>query len=248
MCVIDLFSKYALVVPFKDEKGIIIVNAFQSILNKSKRKPNKIWVDKGSEFYNTSFKKWLQDNDIIMYSTNNEGKSVVAERFTRTLKSKIYKHMTSISKNVYIDKLNVIVNKYNTYHTTIKVNPIDVKDNTYINTDKEINYKDPKFKVGDYVRISKYKNIFAKGYMPNWSEEVFVINKIKNTVPWTYVINDLNGEEITGTFYENELQKTNQKEFRIEKVIKRKGDKLYVKWKGYDNSFNSWINKNDIIK
>ena len=249
LCVIDLFSKNAFVVPLKDKKGISIVNAFQSILNKSKRKPNKIWVDKCSEFYNASFKKWLQDNDIIMYSTNNEGKSVVVERFIRTLKSKIYKYMTSISKNVYIDKLNVIVNKYNnTYHTTIKMKPIDVKDNTYINTDKEINYKDPKFKVGDYVRISKYKNIFAKGYMPNWSEEVFVVDKIKNTVPWTYLINDLNGEEITGTFYENELQKTNQKEFRTEKVIKRKGDKLYVKWKGYDNSFNSSINKNDIIK
>ena len=98
--------------------------------------------------------------------------------------------------------------------------PIDVKDNMYINTNKEINYKDPKFKVGDYVRISKYKNIFAKGCMPNWSEEVSVVNEIKNTVPWTYVINDLNGEEITGTFYKNELQETNQKEFRIEKVIK----------------------------
>ena len=132
----------------------------------------------------SSFKKWLQDNDIIMYSTNNEGKSVVAERFIRTLKSKIYKYMTSISKNVYIDKLNVIVNKYNnTYHTTIKMKPIVIKNNTYINADKEINYKDPKFKVGDYVRISKYKNIFAKGYMPNWSEEVFVIDKIKSTVP-----------------------------------------------------------------
>ena len=249
LCVIDLFSKNAFVVPLKDKKGISIVNAFQSILNKSKRKPNKIWVDKCSEFYNASFKKWLQDNDIIMYSTNNEGKSVVVERFIRTLKSKIYKYMTSISKNAYIDKLNVIVNKYNnTYHTTIKMKPIDVKDNTYINTDKEINYKDPKFKVGDYVRISKYKNIFAKGYMPNWSEEVSVVDKIKNTVPWTYLINDLNGEEITGTSYENELQKTNQKEFRTEKVIKRKGDKLYVKWKGYDNSFNSSINKNDIIK
>ena len=178
-----------------------------------------------------------------MYSTHNEGKSVVAERFIRKLKSQIYKYMTSISKNVYIDKLNGIVNKYNnTYHTTIRMKPINVKENTYIN------YRDPKFKVGDYVRISKYKNIFAKWYMPNWSEEVFVIDKIKNTVPWTYVINDLNGEEITGTFYENELQKTNQKEFRIEEVIKRKGDKLYVKWKGYDNSFNSWINKNDIIK
>ena len=97
------------------------------------------------------------------------------------------------------------------------------------------------------MRISKYKNISAKGYTPNWSEEVFRVSKIKNTVPWTYVINDVNGDEIAGTFYEKELQKTNQKEFRIEKVIKKKGDKLYVKWKGYDNSFNSWIDKKDLI-
>ena len=113
---------------------------------------------------------------------------------------------------------------------------------------KKINNKDPKFKVGDRVRISKSKNIFAKGYAPNWSEKVFVIKKVKNTVPWTYVINDLNGEEITGTFYEKELRKTNQEESRIEKVIKRKGDKIYVKWSGYDNSFNSWIDKKDLIK
>ena len=180
LCVIDIFSKYAWVVPLKDKKGISIVNAFQSILKQSnsKRKPNKIWVDKGSEFYNAYFKKWLRDNDVVMYSTHNEGKSVVAERFIRTLKSKIYKYMTSISKNVYIDKLDDIVDEHNiTYHTTIKMKPIDVKDNTYINADKEINNKDPKFKVGDHVRISKYKNIFAKGYMPNWSEEVFVIKK-----------------------------------------------------------------------
>ena len=174
-----------------------------------------------------------------MYSTNIEGKSVVAERFIRTLKSKIYKHMTSISKNVYIDKLNVIVDKYNnTYHITIKMKSIGVKDNTYINIDKEINNKDPKFKVGDRVRISKYKNIFAKGYTPNWSEEVFIIKKVKNTVPWTYVINDLNGEEIIGIAKnkkKKELQKTNQEECRIEKVIKRIRDKIYVKWKGYDN-------------
>ena len=249
LCVIDIFSKYAWVVPLKDKKGISIVKAFQSILKQSNRKPNKIWVDKGSEFYNAYFKKWLQDNDIVMYSTHNEGKSVAAERFIRTLKSKIYKHMTSISKNVYIDKLHDIVDEYsNTYHTTIKMTPADVKDNTYINADKEINNKDPKFKVGDHVRISKYKNIFAKGYMPNWGEEVFVIKKVKNTVPWTYVINDLNGEEITGTFYEKELQKTNQEEFRIEKVIRRKGDKLYVKWKEYNNSFNSWIDKASLVQ
>ena len=126
--------------------------------------------------------------------------------------------------------------------------PIDVKDNTYINTSKEINNKDPKFIVGDHVRISKHKNIFAKRYMPNWSEEVFVIKKLKNTVTWTYVINDLYDEEITGTFYEKELQKTNQEEFRIEKVIRRKRDELYVKWKGYDNSFNSWIDKANLVQ
>ena len=156
--------------------------------------------------------------------------------------------MTTISKNVYIDKLDYIVKEYNNkYHTSIKMKPLDVKDNTYIDFKKIIDNKDPKFKVGDHVRISKYKNIFAKGYMPNWSEGVFVIKKVKNTVPWTYVVNDLNDEKIIGTFYEKELQSTNQQKFRIEKVIKRKGDKLHVKWKGYDNSFNSWIDKKDLV-
>ena len=247
--VIDIFSKYAWVVPLKDKKGISIVKAFQIILKQSNRKPNKIWVDKGSEFYNAFFKKRLRDNGIVMYSAHNEGKSVAAERFIRRLKIKIYKYMTSISKNVYIVKLDDIVDEYNNaYHTTIKMKPIDVKDNTYINTDKRINHKDPRFKVGDRVRISKCKNIFAKGYTPNWSEEAFVIKKVKNTLPWTYVINDLNGEEIIGTFYEKELQKTSQEEFRTERVLKRKGDKIYVKWKGYDNLFNSWIDKKDLIK
>ena len=126
--------------------------------------------------------------------------------------------MTSVSKNVYIDKLDDIVGEYNnTYHRTIKMKPVDVKDNTYIDFKKEVNDKDPKFKVGNHVRISKYKNIFTKGYTPNSSEEIFLVGKIKNTVPWTYVINDLNGGEIIGTFCERKLQKTNQKEFRIEK-------------------------------
>ena len=106
--------------------------------------------------------------------------------------------------------------------------PVDVKDNTYIDFGKEINDKDSKFKIDDHVRISKYKNIFAKGYITNWSEEFFISSKIKDTVPWAYAINDLNREEIIGRFYEKELLKTNQKEFRIEKVIKRKVDKLYM--------------------
>ena len=248
LCVIDIFNKYAWIVPLKDKREITITNAFHKNLKESNRKPKKIWVDKGSEFYTSSVKKWLKDNNIEMYSIHNEGKSI------RTLKTKIYKYMTSISKNVCIVKLDAIVNEFNnTYHRTIKMKPVDVKDNTYIDSmelhsaelrsSKEVNDKDPKFRVGDHVRNCKYKNIFAKRCTSNWSEEVFVIKKVKNAVPWTYVINDLNGDEIVGTFYEKELQKTNQQEFRIEKAIKIKVDKLYVKWKGCDSSFNSWMDK-----
>ena len=184
LCVIDIFSKYAWVVPLKDKKGVSIVDAFEKILDDSNRKPNKLWVDKGSEFCNNCFKKWLKDNDIEMHSIHNEGKSVVAERSIRTLKIKIYKYLTLVSKNVYINKLYDIVGEYNnTYHRTINVKPVDVEDNTYIDFKKEVNDKDPKFKVGDHVRISRYKNIFAKGYTPKWSEGVFVIKKVKNTVP-----------------------------------------------------------------
>ena len=209
----------------------------------SNRKPNKIWVDLGSEFYNNKFKSFLKKNDTETFSTFNEGKSVVAERFIKTLKNKIYKHMTTIGKNVYIDVIDDIVKKYNTVHSSIKMKPKDITDIKYVEYSEETNKKSPKFNVGDNVRISKYKNVFTKGYTPNWSEEVFVVNKVQNTVPWIYLINDLNGEEMKGSFYEKELKKTDQKEFMIEKVIKKKGDKLYVKWKGYDNSFSSWINK-----
>ena len=144
--------------------------------------------------------------------------------------------------------LDYIVNKYNnTVHRSIKMKPINVTSDSYAEYNEDLNEKDPKFKVGDRVRTSKYKNIFAKGYTANCSEETFVVSRIKNTVPWTYVISDLNGKPNTGSFYEKEMQKTNQNEFRIEKVIKRKGSKLYVKWKGYDSSFNSWIGKKDIV-
>ena len=135
-----------------------------------------------------------------MHSTHNEGEPVIAERFMKTLRSKIYKHLTSISKKVYTDKLDDIVDKY---CRRIKMNLVDIKPSRHINSSKGINDKDPKFKVGDIVRISKYKSIFAKGYVPNWSEEVFVITEVKNTKPCTYVISDLKGEEIVGAFYEN---------------------------------------------
>ena len=165
-----------------------------------------------------------------MYSTHKEQKSVGPERFIRTLKNRIFKHMKTISKNFYFDALDDIVNKYNnTVHKTIKIKPIDMTSDSYVVYDKGFNKKDPKFKIGDHVRISKYKNIFATWYTQNWSKEIFVIKKVKNTVPWIYVINDLNGEEIIGTFYEKELHKTNQQDFRIGKVLKKKGGKIYVK-------------------
>ena len=217
LCAIDLFSKYAFVILLKDKKGISIVNAFNKIIKQSNKKPNKIWVDQGGEFYNNVLKKWLSDNDIIMYSTYNEGKSVVAERFIRTLKNKLYKHMTATGKKVYYDILDDVVNKYNnTKHSTIKMKPTDVGDTTkssplernnkrvYID---EHNEKDSRFKVGDRVRISKFKNIFAKGYAPNWSSEIFIVDKVNDTVPYTYNLKDLNHEEIIGSFYDKELQK-----------------------------------------
>ena len=143
--------KYAWVVPLKDKNDMAITKAFQNILGESNRKPNKIWVDKGSKFYNRSMKSWLQDNDIELYSTHNERKSVVAERFIRTLKNKIYKYMASISKIVYIDKLDNIVNKYNNTYSTIKVKPVDVKASTNIDFNKENDKEEPKFEVGDVM-------------------------------------------------------------------------------------------------
>ena len=167
-------------------------------------------------FYNNNIKSFFKNNDIEKYSTFNEGKPFVAERFIKTLKNKIYKHMTTIGKNIYFNDLDDIVDKYNntvdkcnnTVHNSIKVKPKDVKNDNLTEYIEEFNKKDPKFKIGDHVRISKYKNIFSKGYLPNWLEEILVINKVKNTVPWIYSINDLNSTEMKGSFYEKELQKT----------------------------------------
>ena len=205
LCVIDIYSRYAWVILLKDKKGESIVTGFQKILKNSNRKPNKIWVDKRGKFYNNSFKQGLKDNDIEMYSTKNKGKSVIPERFIRTLKTKIYKYMTSISKNLYIDKLDDIVKECNNkYHASIKMKPADVKDSTYIGFKKEINDKDPKFKMGDNVKISKCKNILLKDIYRIGQKIFLLLVKLK-ILYHGHVINDLNSEEIIGTFYEKEL-------------------------------------------
>ena len=226
LCAIDLFSKYVWVVPLKYKRGITVFNGFQKIISKG-RKPNKICVNQDDEFYNNLFETFLKNSSIEMYLTFNKGKSIVAERFIMTLKNQLFKHVTAVSKSVYFDLLDNTVNKYNsTVHRTIKMKPIDVGSDSYAEYNEDSNENNPNFKVGDHVRIPKCKNIFDKGYTQNWSDKVFLISKIKNIVQWTYVISDLNGELITGTFYEKELQKTSQKKYRVEKVIKRKGDKL----------------------
>ena len=195
LCVIDIFTKCAWIIPLKDERGITINDDFQKVLDESKRKPNIIWIDKGSKSYNRTMKSEIEESEIEMYLTHDEGKSFVAGRFIKTSKNEIHKYMTSISKNMYIDKLN-IVNKYNNiYHTTIKRNPSALNQAYILTLNKENNKEGSNFKVGDIVRISKYKNIFAKGFVPNWSEEVFVIKKVN-------VICDVKSEETAPTFYE----------------------------------------------
>ena len=248
LCAIDIYGKYAWFIPLKDKKETTVTNAFQNIFKKSNLKPSKIWVDKDSKFCNRSMKSWLEKNDLEMHSTHNQGKSIVAWRSIKTLKNKIFKYMTSISKNVYIDKLDDTINEYNnTYHNSIKMKPVDVKTNKYFDSSREINDKDPKFKVDDIVRISKYKTFLQKSMFQIGLKEFLWLKKLK-TPCRGHVIIDLKGKEIVRMFYKKELQKMNQKEFRVKKIIKRKGHKLYVKWKCYSSSFNSWIEKNTQYK
>ena len=251
---IDIFSKFAWVIPLKDKKGITIKNALQKIFNK--RKPKFLWTDKGTEFYNKQVKDLLNENNIKLYSTNNsEIKSAVIERFNRTFKNMMYKKFTENNNTIFYNILDELVNNYNNkYHSTIKMTPIE--GSKKINEKKikniynfEKTKKLGKFKIGDKVRLSLEKNIFEKGYETNWTQEIFVIYDIKySNVPY-YYLKDLNNEKLQGTFYEQELQKTKQDDlYTIEKILKTDKDKIYVKWRGYDSSFNSWINKNNVTK
>jgi len=245
LTVIDTFSKYAWVVPLKSKTGKDIIDAF-SVIFKDGRYPKMLWVDQGSEFYKKAFKKFL--GQIKMYKTFNEGKAVIVERFHRTLKTNMWKYFSAYNTYKYINVLPDLVKKYNnTIHSSIKMTPsqaskIQNEPDVYFNLydyNKKLKQK-PKFKVGDKVRIAKKKRHFEKGYTTNWTEEIFTIDEIL-----AYKIEDLSGESIKGSFYEQKLQKT-QETFRIEKIIKRKGNKLLVKWRGYPDSFNEWINVNNL--
>ncbi|KAL9955926.1 hypothetical protein ACROYT_G037329 [Oculina patagonica] len=256
LMVLDVFSKYGWIVPLKDKKGETVTQAFKTIF-KEGRKPQYLWTDKGKEYYNKNMKELLEKNGITLYSTENEEKSSVCERWNRTIKTRMWKQFTAQSNTTYLDMLPKLLKQYNnTKHSSIKMTPVEAsrKKNeglVYFNLygDMETSKQKPKFKIGDKVRISKYKrNIFDKGYTPNWTEEIFTIDKIQYTNPITYKLKDLRDEEIQGSFYEPELLKAKQDVFRIDKVIRRdyKKKQALVKWKGYSDDFNSWIPIKDL--
>ena len=253
--VIDIFNKYGWIIPLKNKKGETMVKAFKTIFEEG-RIPEKLWTDKGTEFYNKDMNNLRKLYDIELYSTENEEKSSIVERWIRTIKEKMFKYLTDNNTYKYIDVLPDLVEYYNnTVHSSTKLTPTDAsKEENELKVWRNLypdRYKtsrlNPKFSVGDEVRITKKKKVFEKGYTTRWTEEIFTIKEIRETNPLTYKLEDLQGEEIKGFFYEPELQKTEQQEFRIEKVIKKEKDKSFVKWKGYPDKFNSWVDNKDLI-
>lgn len=253
LTVIDNFSKFAWAAPLKTKSGKDVTNAMKSVL--SSRSPKKLHVDQGKEFYNKEFKTLMKKYNIKLYSTFSHLKASICERFNRTLKSKMWKQFTLRGTYKWIDILPNLMSEYNnSKHRTIKMKPIDV---TAANENKILRavYKPlrvqekqkKKFKVGDKVRISKYKHVFEKGYTPNWTTEIFTISEIKNTIPLTYKLMDYQEQPIEGGFYMEELSKVKYPDiYLVEKVLRTRGNELYVKWLGFDNSHNSWINKSEM--
>lgn len=252
---IDGLSKFGWAVPIKTKSKVDVTLAFNKIL-KLGRYPNHLQTDMGKEFYNDQFKNLLKDYGINHYSTFSVKKASIVERFIKTIKNKLYKHFSIAGNYKWIKKpLNEILNTYNNQiHRTIGLKPIEInKQNeslalNNINKSRKHFLMKNKFQVGDHVRISKYKGSFAKGYTPNWSSEVFIVRQVIRSYPVTYFLKDRKGNLIQGCFYEQELLKTNYPDiYLIEKVIKRNGSKLFVKWFGLSQTENSWIDKKELV-
>ena len=230
LTVIDTFSKYGWIKPLKNKTGVEVANALRQIFKE--RKPEKLWVDKGKEFYNSEVKALID-----LYSTENEEKSSIAERWNRTMKEKMFRYFSANNTRKYVDVLDDMVRNYNeTVHSSIKMTPIEASKKKNENRvwlhlySFPTSGREPKFSAGDNVRITKKKETFEKGYTPRWTEEIFIIDKVQHTNPPTYKIEDLSGEKISGSFYEPELQKTSQDTFRIEKVLRKRDGKILVKF------------------
>lgn len=267
LCVIDVFSKYAFARSMKNKNSKTIKECFESIFIEAKATPTHIQSDKGTEFVSKDVQTFLKNKNINYYTTNNPDiKASVVERFQRTLKTKMWRYFTHKNTYKYIDILQDLIYSYNhSVHSSIKMCPCHV-DSTNIMTvwrnlyDRQNSTpmmpRSAKFHVGDYVRITKYKHIFKKGYESNWSDEIFVVtNKIERS-PWVvYTLKDLQNEPITGTFYEKELQKVTYDptlKYKIDKIIRSRNSghrrEVLVKWKGYPHKFNSWIPLSSTVK
>lgn len=257
LVVIDTFSKFGWAMKLKNKTGKEVTNAMHNIFkSNSNRIPRNLQTDAGKEFYNSIFRKLMEKYKINHYCTFSHLKASICERFNRTLLNRIWYRFTLQGSQKWIGILSDIVDSYNsTVHRTIQMRPVDVTKSvermllkTAYKTNSAINVSHlNKFNVNDFVRISKYKTIFEKSYTPNWSAEIFKIVTVLPTEPVTYKLSDLKDVEIKGCFYELELQKTKHPNtYLVEKIIRRKQNKVFVKWLGFPSSENSWINASEL--
>lgn len=250
LCVIDCFTKYAWAVPLKSKTGKDVTNAMSEIL--TYRSPKLLQVDNGKEFYNAIFDKLMAKYKVKKYSTYSTTKACIVERFNRTLKTKMYTEFTARGSRKWISILPGLMENYNnSKHRTIGMTPnqADTQPSSVTLKQRYIPARKKKFKIGDTVRISTHKGVFTKGYIPNWSSEIFTIVKINNTSPTTYRLQDYKGNIVAGCFYPEEINKTLYPNYYlIEKIVRRKGNLIFVKWLGFDNTHNSWVNTRDIKK
>lgn len=254
LTVIDTFSKFAWAVPIKTKSANDVSAALNSVLKTLKYPPKNLQTDDGTEFFNAKVKKLMDGYNINLYSTFSGLKASIVERFNRTLKTKMWKQFSMQGTYKWIDIVSGLVNDYNnTKHRTIKMKPNQVSkkyEKALLNSvySHVKIFKKGKFKVGDYVRISKNRHIFDKGYTPNWTTEIFSIRKVQITNPVTYLLNDYEKNPIKGGFYEAELQKAKYPDtYLVERVVRKKNGKLYVKWLGFDSTHNSWIAEKDML-
>lgn len=253
LTVIDTLSKYAWAVPVKKKTGEDVSAAMKSILVKG-RVPKNLHTDRGKEFYNKNFQSLMDKYNINLYSTYSNLKASICERFNRTLKEAMWKNFSSQGSYKYLNILPKLLETYNNRkHRSIGMKPKDVTAANqnqvlhYIHANQKIIKNKKKFKIGDKVRISRAKQLFEKGYLPNWSTEIFTITQVKPTNPTTYLLKDYKDQPIAGCFYEQKLQKSNCPDiFLIEKIIKKQGNKVFVKWLGFDNTHNSWVDKKNM--
>jgi len=263
--IIDVFSKFGWLIPLRDKQAKTIVEALKNTINEIDIKPSKIWCDRGSEFFNKQMDDFLKRNKIIRYSTYGEHKCVVVERFNRTIKNWLWKYFSAKQTRNWVDTLDDLAKYYNKQkHRTIGMKPEDaikpensetVFQNSYgkyysdLLSDETV--QEPKFSVGDLVRISRVKQTFEHGYLDNWSLAVYKVSKVLKTTPITYNLTEYDNTPLEGSFYEQELQKTKEPEFyMVEKILKerkKKGKKqYYVKWMGWENKYNSWLDEQEL--